>query len=152
MVWFVPHLKVSYRPRPNVSRLAAQFHGSGLWRWQIIRTYPDTVSLRYLAAPLATAAVGAAGVVLLVDLVAVHSAALAVAAVAVPAAYLGVVLAGAVATRRGLDARASAYYPVALVTMHMSWGAGFLAGAAADGLRRLRPGRARAAGIARAGR
>jgi hypothetical protein len=34
---------------------------------------------------------------------------------------------GALATRRGLSARASAWFPLVLVTMHMSWGAGFLA-------------------------
>ncbi len=128
VVWFEPGLQVRYRPRPNLRRLAQQFRGSGLWRWQIIRTYPDTVSVRYLAAPLTTVAIGLAGTVLVVDAALVHSAAVAVAAASVPAGYLAVVLLGAVATRRGLGLRSSLAYPAALVTMHLSWGYGFLTG------------------------
>ncbi len=128
-VWFNPRLRVGYRPRADVRALAKQFRDSGLWRWQIIRAYPETVSLRYLAAPLTTLAVGAAAGVLVVNAAVVHSAALGLAAAAVPAGYLAVVLVGTAATRRDLDARASLLYPVAVVTMHMSWGAGFLRGA-----------------------
>jgi hypothetical protein len=55
-------------------------------------------------------------------------------AAVVPGGYLAVILGSAAATRRGLDARASAYYPVALVTMHLSWGWGFLRAVAHDAL------------------
>lgn len=137
-IWFDPRLQVRYRPRGSARKLAKQFHGSGMWRWQVIRTYPDTVSLRYLAAPVATFALGAAAAVLVVDAAVIHSAALAAAAAAVPAGYALVVLAGAAATRRGLDAKASALYPVALATMHTSWGLGFLRAALADAVRFLR--------------
>jgi succinoglycan biosynthesis protein ExoA len=137
-VWFDPRLRVGYRPRAGIRALAKQFRGSGMWRWQIIRAYPETVSLRYLAAPLTTLAIGTAVGVLVVNAVAVHSVALGVAAAAVPIGYLAVVVAGGAATRGDLNARASLLYPVALVTMHMSWGAGFLRGAAGDAARALR--------------
>ena len=137
-VWFDPRLQVSYRPRASARALATQFHGSGIWRWQIIRAYPETVSVRYLAAPTATFAVGAAAAVLVVDAALIHSGALAVAAAAVPAGYIAVIVAGAALTRRGLDARTSALYPVALATMHMSWGFGFLRAASGDALRAVR--------------
>jgi hypothetical protein len=137
-IWFDPRLQVKYRPRASAGKLAQQFHGSGLWRWQVIRAYPDTVSLRYLAAPAATLAMGAAAAVLVVDAAVIHSAALAAAAAAVPAGYVLVILAGAALTRRGLDARTSALYPVALATMHTSWGLGFLRGALADAVRVVR--------------
>jgi hypothetical protein len=128
VVWFDPELQVEYRPRGELRALSRQFRGSGEWRWQIIRNHPDTASIRYLAAPAATLAIGAAAVVLVLDAAVIGSGTVAIAAAAIPAGYLGVVVLGAVATRRGLSARASAWYPVALVTMHLSWGAGFLRG------------------------
>jgi hypothetical protein len=57
----------------------------------------------------------------------VHSGVLTLAASVIPAGYAVVIVVGALATRRGLSARASAWYPLVLVTMHTSWGAGFLA-------------------------
>src|SRR5664279_6136856 len=72
LVWFDPRLRVGYRPRGRVRALAKQFRGSGQWRWQIIRAYPATVSTRYLAAPLATLAIGAAGVTLVGNAVVIH--------------------------------------------------------------------------------
>ena len=137
-VWFDPRLRVSYRTRASARALATQFHGSGIWRWQIIRAYPETVSVRYLAAPSTTLAIGAAAAVLVVDAAVIHSGAVALAAAAVPAGYLAVIVAGAAATRRGLDARTSALYPVALATMHLSWGFGFLRAAVGDGIRAVR--------------
>lgn len=131
-VWFDPRLRVRYRPRPDLRHLATQFRGSGRWRWQIIRAYPDTVSVRYLAAPLTTAAIGTALGVLVLDAALLHSPLLAALAAAVPGGYLAVVLAGAAATGRGLGIRAGSIYPVALVTMHLSWGSGFLAGVLDD--------------------
>ena len=145
VVWFEPDLRVAYRPRPNARRLATQFRGSGQWRWQIIHTYPETASARYLAPPLAVGAMGVAGAVLLADLALVHSGTLAVTAALVPGGYVALVLVGALATGRGLRVRALAWYPVALVTMHVSWGLGFLRAAIADGVRALNPLRRRPA-------
>lgn len=136
VVWFDPGLQVSYRPRPNAVRLARQFHMSGVWRWQIMQRRPDTVSVRYLAAPAATLA-------LLMSAVAAALAGrrghrgLRTVGRAVPAGYLGVIVAGAAVTRRGLSPAATAAYPVALMTMHLAWGAGFLRAAAVSAARRL---------------
>jgi hypothetical protein len=44
----------------------------------------------------------------------------------VPLAYAVLVLAGSVYVGRGLGIRARLVLPVVLITMHMSWGAGFL--------------------------
>ena len=155
LVWFDPRLQVGYRPRAGVRALASQFRGSGLWRWQIIDAEweplgVDATTLYYplvatpMMAPtraydgvaaLTTSAVGLAGAALVANAVLVHSAALSLVAAAVPASYLAVVVAGSLATRRGLDARTSALYPVVLVTMHLSWGLGFLRGAGTDAVR-----------------
>ena len=135
VVWFDPRLRVDYCPRGSITALAAQFRSSGEWRAQLVRKFPKTANARYLAAPLASAGLAGSAVVLVINAVALHSAALAVAAVAVPAGYAAFIVVGALATRRGLGARASAWYPVVLVTMHTSWGTGFLASTIANRVR-----------------
>ncbi len=125
-VWFDPRLQVGYRPRPNVRALARQFHHSGIWRWQIIQTRPDTASVRYLAAPAATTALGVAAVV---GVTGRGGRLGSLVSRGVPAGYLAAVGLGALKSRRGLSLRATAWYPIALVTMHLAWGSGFLRGA-----------------------
>ena len=136
-VWFDPRLQVGYRPRPNVRALARQFHHSGIWRWQIIQSRPDTASARYLAAPATTAALGLAAAAAVAGLRWSHPM-LKLIARALPAGYLGAIALGATTSRRGLGLRASGWYPVALVTMHLSWGSGFLRGVVTSGWRRTR--------------
>src|SRR5664279_51427 len=136
-VWFDPRLQVCYRPRSSISGLAKQFYGSGTWRWQIIRAYPHTASLRYLAAPVATLALGVAALSLVVNTAVVHSTVVGVVALAVPVSYLVLVAVGCAVSRRGLDMAASAWYPVCVVTMHLSWGTGFLTAALRDAARAL---------------
>src|SRR5690348_17284068 len=66
-IWFTPDLRVTYRPRPSVRTLAAQYFHYGRWRRVIVREHPETASFRYLAPPGAAAlvtiglAVGIAG-------------------------------------------------------------------------------------------
>jgi glycosyltransferase involved in cell wall biosynthesis len=132
VVWFDPRLQVRYRPRSNLSRLATQFRGSGAWRWQVVRVHPSTVNLRYLAAPVATAALAASGAVLLLDALVVHSAAVAAAAALPPVGYTAVVLAGSAATATGLERDARRWYPIVVAAIHLSWGTGFLLAMADD--------------------
>ncbi|WP_214109907.1 glycosyltransferase family 2 protein [Acrocarpospora catenulata] len=116
LVWFQPKMRVSYRPRPNVRALAKQYFHYGRWRRVVARTHQGTINLRYLAPPTAVL-----GIVL----------GLVVApffwlAAVIPAAYLVAILAGSVLTGRGLPPGALALLPVAYMTMHLSWGFGFL--------------------------
>ena len=72
---------------------------------------------RYLAPPLALVGV-AAGTVLAV--LGVWPAAV------LPAGYVVAVVAGSLVEARGLSPSAALRLPLALATMHLSWGAGFL--------------------------
>jgi glycosyltransferase involved in cell wall biosynthesis len=117
LVWFSPELSVSYRPRSSLSALAEQYFHYGRWRRQVMRAHPGSVNLRYLAPPLALLGV-VAGVVL--------STFLTLWALTLPVGYLALVLAGSLVVGRGLPWRSRLVLPVALLTMHMSWGAGFL--------------------------
>ncbi|WP_371497376.1 glycosyltransferase family 2 protein [Kitasatospora sp. NBC_00374] len=117
LIWFSPQLRVTYRPRPSVRALAKQYKDYGRWRRVVTRYHRGSVNLRYLAPPAALAAV-VAGLALGA---AVHPAFL-----AVPLGYLSAILGGSALQARGMSAKARMQLPVALVTMHMSWGFGFL--------------------------
>ncbi|MEV7419365.1 glycosyltransferase family 2 protein [Streptomyces sp. NPDC089919] len=117
LIWFSPELTVRYRPRPSVRALAKQYKDYGRWRHVVARYHPGSINLRYLAPPAAVSAV-AAGLV--------AGAVLTPWAFVVPAGYLAAVTAGSVPAGRGMSAGARVRIPLALATMHMSWGFGFL--------------------------
>jgi succinoglycan biosynthesis protein ExoA len=123
LVWFTPRLRVSYRPRASISALAKQYVNYGRWRGEVMRQHPDTVTLRYLAPPVAVLA-NALGVVL--GLVGIFVTPLLLAWV-VPATYLLGVLVATAMSGRALPWRSRLWLVAVFVTMHMSWGAGFLA-------------------------
>ncbi|MEV6211962.1 glycosyltransferase family 2 protein [Kitasatospora sp. NPDC051914] len=117
LIWFTPQLRVTYRPRPSVRALAKQYKDYGRWRRVVTRYHRGSVNLRYLAPPAALLAC-LAGLVL--------GAALHPVFLVVPGGYALGILGGSVVEGRGLSARARLQLPVALATMHMSWGFGFL--------------------------
>ncbi|MET8679096.1 glycosyltransferase family 2 protein [Streptomyces sp. NPDC004647] len=117
LIWFSPELKVSYRPRPSVRALAKQYKNYGRWRHVVARYHQGSINLRYLAPPAALAVI-AAGLVV--------GAAFSRWGFVVPAGYLAAIAAGSVPAGKGLPVRARLQIPVALATMHMSWGWGFL--------------------------
>jgi len=123
LVWFTPRMRVTYRPRPNVRALSKQYFEYGRWRREVARRHPDTLSGRYLAAPVAVL-----GVVLgtLAGLLSIGGPAWLAIGWLGPVGYLAVILGGSVVVGRGLAARAWLLLPVVLATMHMSWGMGFL--------------------------
>jgi hypothetical protein len=140
LIWFQPRLQVTYRPRATVSALARQYFHYGRWRRVVTRQHAGTINLRYLAAPvtlLLIVAGLAAGLVGLAGGVIGPWPALSWLALGflVPAAYLAGILAVTATAARRLAGPALARLPVALVTMHLAWGFGFLTSP-----RSLRPG------------
>ena len=120
-VWFDPALHVVYRPRAGVGRLAAQYYRWGWWKSVMLRRHPGSLRGRQLAAPL-----------LVLGLAASLAAALAGRAAfgaALPAAWLLALAAGSAAAGVRRREPAAVLAPLALVTMHLSWGAGFLVSA-----------------------
>lgn len=127
LVWFTPELRVSYRPRGSLRRLARQYHEYGRWRREVARRHPETVSLRYLAPPLALMAV-AGGTAMGVAGLATGTRGL-LLGFALPAGYLAADLVASARAARGLPARSARWLPAVFATMHGAWGAGFLRGA-----------------------
>ena len=131
LIWFIPELRVTYRPRASVRALAAQYFHYGRWRRVIVRDHPETASFRYLAPPGAAALTGvglAAGLAGLAGIAAGAPAAVGwlTAGLVIPLVYLAGVTAISAALSRGLPAGIRARLPLVLAVMHMCWGAGFL--------------------------
>jgi len=126
LIWFTPELRVSYRPRGSLRRLARQYHEYGRWRREVARRHPETVSLRYLAPPLALAAV-TGGTLLGVVGLATGTRGLLVGFV-LPAGYAAADLIASTRAARGLPWRSARWLPAVFATMHGAWGAGFIRG------------------------
>jgi succinoglycan biosynthesis protein ExoA len=123
-IWFTPDLRVTYRPRPNLRSLATQFFRSGRWRREVVRRYPETANLRYLAPPLVVVGIGIGTVAGAAALLGAPGW-LAVGWVA-PAGYAAGVLAASVIESRDLSPRSKLWLPAVLAAMHLAWGTGFL--------------------------
>jgi len=126
LIWFTPELRVSYRPRGSLRRLARQYHEYGRWRREVARRHPETVSLRYLAPPLALAAVTGGTLLGVVGLV-TGARGLLVGFV-LPAGYAAADLIASTRAARGLPWRSARWLPAVFATMHGAWGAGFIRG------------------------
>ncbi len=115
-VWFTPELVVTYRPRSSLRKLADQYFNYGRWRRVVARQHPGTANARYLAPPamvLGTVAASALGLAWR-------------PAWLVPAGYAAAVGAGGWLISGTEPAGVRARVPLAIATMHWSWGIGFL--------------------------
>lgn len=114
-VYFDPRLHVTYRPRSNFRALAKQYFEYGRWRRVIARKYPETISYRYLAPPLALT-----GTVL----------SLIAGSIGDPSLYLpAATYFTFIAITPLFISKNLSHYPLLvfiLPTMHFSWGLGFL--------------------------
>jgi succinoglycan biosynthesis protein ExoA len=133
LIWFLPELQVTYRPRASVRTLAGQYFGYGRWRRAVARQHQGTINPRYLAPPAAVLLIAAGVLTGIAGAVSVAAGSagiwpvLLAAGFAVPVLYgAGVLAVAALAAARGLPPRVVARLPAALATMHVSWGTGFL--------------------------
>jgi cellulose synthase/poly-beta-1,6-N-acetylglucosamine synthase-like glycosyltransferase len=131
LIWFIPELRVTYRPRASVRTLGSQYFHYGRWRRVIVREHPETANFRYLAPPAAAALVAAGLAATLAGLAAVAAGAppgvrWLAAGFLIPVTYLAGIAAVAVGLARGVPAGIRARVPLVLGVMHMCWGAGFL--------------------------
>ena len=114
-IYFDPRLHVTYRPRPNLRRLAKQYFEYGRWRRVIARKYPETINYRYLAPPLA----------LIGTVLSLIAGTLFDPSLYLPAAtYITFIAITPLFISKNLN-----HYPLLLFilpTMHFSWGFGFL--------------------------
>ena len=114
-IYFDPRLVVTYRPRSTVKALAKQYFEYGRWRRVVSRRHEGTINYRYLAPPFTVV-----GVVSSLILGASISPILFLPALT----YALFILIASVRIGKSLGEFVS--LPLILLTMHMTWGIGFL--------------------------
>jgi succinoglycan biosynthesis protein ExoA len=127
-IWFSPELRVTYRPRSTLRGLVKQMYETGTWRREVVRRYPETATVRYLAPPLTLLGVlggSAAGLLGVIS----GSRLLRLGFLA-PAGYLMLIICGSLVAARPMSAAARLRLPLVLAATHLAWGAGFLWGRA----------------------
>ena len=125
-IFFSPKLRVTYRPRSSPKAVLKQFYETGKWRREVVRRHRETVSLRYLAPPIAVAGVAGGSALGLAGLATRNP--VLMAGWLAPLGYLGLIVAGAAALRRDLPPHVRVRLPLVFAIMHMAWGAGFIRG------------------------
>lgn len=108
-IWFDPSIRSRYTPRSSLARLGRQFWRYGRGRAATVRKHPDSLSPRQLVAPL-----------LVLGLVSPWRR-------QVVTGYVGMLAVASAAVAR-TEPEAAPGFALALPTMHLSWGAGFLTG------------------------
>jgi succinoglycan biosynthesis protein ExoA len=120
-IWLNPRIRSTYFARPNLGALARQYWRYGYWKLRMLRRYPKTLRWRQALPPLFVT-----GLVVMILLAVFWSyARLALAGGVV--VYGLIIIAGSLpAAVRRRDLRLVAAIPLAITTMHLSWGSGFL--------------------------
>ena len=117
-VWFDPGLVVAYQPRSTLRALAWQYFNYGRWKRVVARRHPASLLPRHLASPLLLLGLAASPVMAVV-------AGASWAAAALPLAYVLTLALGSLAVGIRRRSYAALLLPLALATMHLSWGIGF---------------------------
>jgi hypothetical protein len=115
VVYFDPRLVVTYRPRSTVKALAKQYFEYGRWRRVVSRRHQGTINYRYLAPPFTVAA----------TLLSLILGWLVSPFLFIPAlVYAVFILIASVVIGKSMGEFLC--LPTILLTMHISWGLGFI--------------------------
>lgn len=115
LIHFDPRLVVIYRPRSSVNALARQYFEYGRWRRVISRHHEGTINYRYLAPPF-TVVVNALSLILGILVSTIFLLPVLI--------YALFILLASLVIGKSLGEILS--LPLILLTMHLSWGTGFL--------------------------
>jgi GT2 family glycosyltransferase len=120
-VWLDPSIRSVYLARATFGQLAKQYWRYGFWKWRMLRRYPHTLRWRQALPPLfVLSLIGFFVLSLWVELARIL--------------YLGQVIfyfsaLGIVGLKAALDRKKPFFLfglPLAIATMHLTWGSGFL--------------------------
>jgi glycosyltransferase involved in cell wall biosynthesis len=115
LIWFDPRLVVTYRPRDTFGKLAKQYFEYGRWRRAVSRKHQGTVNYRYLAPPIA----------LVINLLSIILGLTLNTLFFIPViTYLSIIILSSLFIGKGIYEKIS--LPSVLITMHASWGFGFI--------------------------
>ena len=115
VIWFDPRLVVTYRPRDTFGKLAKQYFEYGRWRRAVSRKHQGTVNYRYLAPPIA----------LIINSLSLIFGLFVNTIFFVPViTYLSIIILSGLFIGKGIYEKIT--LPSVLITMHASWGFGFI--------------------------
>lgn len=119
-IWMDPRISSVYFARATITSLAKQYLRYGRWKVRMLKRYPETLRPRQALPPLFLL-----GLFVLIVLSIFSSLARFLLLITL-VIYCGVLAAASIRqTIRHKDARLLAGIPIAIMTMHFSWGAGF---------------------------
>ncbi len=121
-VWLDPAIRSVYFARSSLPALSRQYFRYGYWKYRMLRRYPQTLRWRQGLPPLFVASL-----ILLAGLSIFWSLARLVLAGEIGLYLLVMAAAGAIMALKNKDAKLIFGIPLAILTMHISWGWGFLA-------------------------
>ena len=133
-VWLNPNIRSSYFPRRNLVDLARQYWRYGYWNVRMLRRYPETIRLRQALPPVFVLSMFVFGILSLWSDLAGWILGLQVVLYALPLLSIGIVM--ALRSRTGWMILA---VPLAIGTMHISWGGAFLWSMASLLAKRMQP-------------
>jgi succinoglycan biosynthesis protein ExoA len=120
-VFLDPEIQCEYFARPTLQSLAKQYGRYGFWKFKMLRRYPSTLKMRQLLPPVFVLGLILTGLL----------------SIWIPPArwllgfeillyLISLCLASVPAARKGKEIRFILGIPLAMATMHLSWGSGFL--------------------------
>jgi succinoglycan biosynthesis protein ExoA len=115
-----PTISIDWAVRETPKALARQYFQYGFWKYHVLRKHPGSLHVRWLVPPSFVALLAVGVPCALVSEKARW-------AVGTAAGAYALFLVAATASTRPQQLRVAASVPAAVATMHLSWGAGFLA-------------------------
>lgn len=120
-VWLDPSIRSIYFSRSSISTLAAQYWRYGFWKWRMLKRYPQTLRWRQALPPLFVLSL-----IVLSVLSLVHALFFYLFAAQMIVYFSVLFLAGMKLAIEKNRLPLLVGLPLAIATMHVSWGAGFL--------------------------
>jgi len=120
-IWVDPAIRAVYYSRPDLKALARQYFSYGYWKFRMLKRYPGTLRWRQALPPLFVS-----GVLMLLLLSGFWLPARILLG-GVLSLYLGILILGSIpAALKQKSFLLVIGIPLAIITMHFSWGSGFL--------------------------
>lgn len=120
-IYLDPQIRSQYFARADLGSLARQYWRYGFWKWRMLRRYPATIRWRQALPPLFVA-----GILGLLLISIFWQPALLVLGLLLALYGFSLVLAAIPVAMRGKEPAQVIGIPLAILTMHFAWGAGFL--------------------------
>lgn len=120
-IWLDPKIRCEYFARSNLMELSSQYFRYGFWKWKMLTLYPKTLRWRQALPPLFVISL----ILFLILTIYINPFGIILASEII--IYTLLLLLGSLkSVVKNRDAKLMVGIPLAIATMHLSWGLGFL--------------------------